>query len=301
MISSMLKPLAIAIGLMISSSSYATTLGVQHDGMSLHELQRLHHQKGMSLTGGDDLFTKRQKSMREAALAVGAQHGYIDTMNKLRIDLNKEADVWDDLFAFKDLMRFATPGEKSLYFLPAVVQESNDVTSVADDKSRLEISGKYYEIVKRERLVTSPPDWREYLLIDLPVDASKPVGALLPKTADEQSLWTDWVAEGWEAGVLQASAEMTARIRNLGADFIGMIKYVSLVETNKITPTFVASQYRNNINQRSSLHLNQRTFAITSPAEFNGNEKVWTPLDLDPRGGFRTPDEINEINEGRQK
>lgn len=294
----MLKPLIVAIGMALGCQvAFAgVTPGVQYDGMSLQELESMSAYKGMPMAGDDDMANKRMKSMREAALSVGAQHGYIFSMNKLRKELDAEANTWDNLFAFKDLMRLATPGEKSLYFLPAVIQESKEVTEANTDHSRILVSGTYYQILKKERLVTNPPDWREYLLIDLPVDASKPVGALLPKTPQEQDLWAEWVAEGWEAGILQSNAEMTARIRNLGSDYLGMIKYLTLVEEGKVVPSFVASQYRNKVNQGSSLHVNQRTFAITAPAEFNDRTNAWVPLDLDPRAGYRSPEEIRAIN-----
>lgn len=297
----MLKPLIVAIGMALGCQvAFAgVTPGVQYDGMSLQELESMSAYKGMTMAGDDDMANKRMKSMREAALSVGAQHGYIYSMNKLRKELDAEANTWDNLFAFKDLMRLSTPGEKSLYFLPAVIQESKEVTEANTDHSRILVSGTYYQILKKERLVTNPPDWREYLLIDLPVDASKPVGALLPKTPQEQDLWAEWVAEGWEAGILQSNAEMTARIRNLGSDYLGMIKYLTLVEEGKVVPSFVASQYRNKVNQGSSLHVNQRTFAITAPAEFNDRTNAWVPLDLDPRAGYRSPEEVRAINNSK--
>jgi defect-in-organelle-trafficking protein DotC len=292
--------MAIAIGAAIPAA-YADELtpGVQYDNSSLQELQTLHYYKDMPLAGEDDLANKRHEAMREAAMTVGAQNGYVSEMNKLRIQLNAEGKTWDMQFPFKDLMRLATPGEKSLYFLPPVIHESNDVTAHSDDNNRIKVSGKYYDIIKKERLVTAAPDWREYLLIDIPADVSKPVGALLPKTAPEQQMWSDWVSEGWEAGVLQANAEMTSRIRNLGSDINGIILYLRLVKERKIEPSYVASQYQGRVNGGDNLHLNQRTFAITAPASFNGNEKQWVPLDLDPRGSYRTPDEIRAINQGK--
>jgi defect-in-organelle-trafficking protein DotC len=298
----MFKPLllALAVGMAVSAANAdELTPGVQYDNSSLQELQTLHYYKDMPLAGDDDIANKRHESMREAAMAVGAQNGYVSEMNKLRKQLNAEAKVWDMQFPFKDLMRMATPGEKSLYFLPPVIHESNDVTAHSDDNNRIKVSGKYYDIVKKERLVTAPPDWREYLLIDIPVDVSKPVGALLPKTPQEQQIWSDWISDGWESGILQANAEMTSRIRNLGSDINGIILYLRLVKDHKIEPSYVASQYLGRVNGGDSMHLNQRTFAITAPASFNGNEKQWIPLDLDPRGSYRTPDEVKAINEGK--
>lgn len=286
-----------ALSVACVSAQAQTGLGVQHNSSSLNELQSMQYKKGMSLSGeADDLADKRMKSMREAAISVGAQNGYVAEMNNLRAKLNAESKTFDDLLPFKDLMRIAAPGEKSLYFLPPVIHESEEVTATGAGHRMVEVSGKYYQFVKKERLVTSPPDWREYLLIDIPVDVSKPVGALLPKTSAEQALWSDWVSEGWETGVLQASAEMTARVRNLGSDFIGMVKYLRFVKEGKITPSYVASQYRNVVSDGNSMHLNRRTFAITSGASFSGNEDKWTPLNLDPRQGYRTPDEKRKIN-----
>ncbi|WP_338924272.1 type IV secretory system conjugative DNA transfer family protein (plasmid) [Pseudomonas silesiensis] len=297
----MLKPLALAVGLILgSSAAFAEVVpGVQSGALTLNELQSMHYSAGMAMAGEDDVTNKRMQAMRDAAMASGAQHAYVQTMNQLRRQFQAEAKWLDEMWAFKDLMRLATPGEKSLYFLPAVIVEADDVTSHSDDNNRILVSGKYYQIVKRERLVTNPPDWREYLMIDQPVDVSKPVGALLPKTPEEQQAWSDWASEGWEAGILQANAEMVARTRNLGTDFIGMVKYLRLVKNKQLTPSYVASQYRNKVNQGSNLHINQRTFAITAPAAFNGNERDWVPLDLDPRAGYRTPDEVRAINNGQ--
>lgn len=298
----MLKRMLLAVAIssvMTQVHADDLTPGVQYDNSSLSELQTLHYYKDMPLAGDDDLANKRHEAMREAALAVGAQNGYVSEMNKLRLKLNSEAKAMDQLWAFKDLMRLAAPGEKALYFLPPVIHESQDVTAHSDDNNRIKVSDKYYDILKKERLVTNPPDWREYLLIDIPVDVSKPVGALLPKTSEEQQLWSDWVSEGWEAGILQANAEMTARVRNLGSDFNGMVRYLRLVGERKITPSYVASQYRGKVDDGNSMHLQQRTFAITAPASFNGNEKEWIPLDLDPRGSYRTPDEQRDTNQRR--
>lgn len=297
----MLKRLVVTLALCsVFSNAFAQTPGVQHDGISLRSLQSMTYVKGMPLAGDNSLESKRFLAMKDAAMSVGAQHGYVETMNQLREQINAESQAHDDLFAFKDLMRLAAPGEKSLYYLPPSVIEINEVTEGSADGSTMVVSGKYYEILKKERLVTSPPDWREYLLFDIPVDVAKPVGALLPKTPEEQASWSDWVAEGWEAGIQQAFAEMNARVRNLGSDYVGMVRYLRLVEANNIEPSFVASQHRGRVNEGNNLHTNQRTFAITSRAAFNGNDDQWVPLNLDPRGSYRTPDEIESINGTRR-
>lgn len=287
--------IALAVSAFCAHAS-AQTPGTQYDGMSLSTLQQMNYIEGSALAGEDPAMQKRIQAMRDAAMAVGAQHGYIKTMNELREQFNAETEAMDKMFPFKDLMRMATPGETSLYFLPPVIAESLEVTAHSNSNDMIKVSGQYYEIIKRERLVTAPPDWREYLLFDIPVDVSRPVGALLPKTPEEQQFWADWVAEGWEGGILQAHDEMNSRIRNLGSDIVGMVKYLRLVEGKQITPSYVAAQYRNAVTQGSKMHLNQKVFSITGRAEFNSRSDRWEPLNLDPRGSYRTPDEINSIN-----
>ncbi|MHD0644547.1 type IV secretory system conjugative DNA transfer family protein [Pseudomonas aeruginosa] len=293
----MLKPLVLAIGLLsISSIAFAAkTPGVQDNGLPLKELQSMHYYEGMSLLGDDDIKNKRKKSMRDAALAVGAQHGYVAAMNELRKQIAAESDTWDELYSFKNLMRIATPGQKSLFYLPPVIVKLEGVTASSPDHMVIKVSDVYYEKYKEERLVQAAPDWKEYLLIDMPVDVSKPVGALLPKTPEEQQLWSDSVAEGWQAGVSQANAVMSSRVQNLKTDYNGMLLYLQLVEGNsgQIRPTYVATETMNRVKGRNSMHLGQKTFAITALSDFNDNVNKWVPLDLDPREGYRTQAELN--------
>ncbi len=294
----MLKPIAKVICLTLLSCSAASYASVspQNGAESLKSLQSMYFQPGASLLADDDIANKRFNAMREAGMAVGAQHAYVQTMNEFKRQLLAESQAYDELFAFKDIMRIAAEGEQSLYYLPPVIQESKDVTASSEDFDQIVVSGQYYQILKRERLVTAPPDWREYLLIELPVELSKPSPALLPRTPEEQKVWSEMIEKGWAAGILQASEEMSARVRNMGADFIGMVKYLRLVEEKKIRPSFVAAQYRGKQNEGNSMHLNQRSFAITDNAHFNGREQEWLPMNLDTRGTLRTQKEADEVN-----
>lgn len=295
----MLKPIAKVICLTLIGCSYAYAgFGPQAGGDSLKNLQSMHFEPGVNLIADDDIANKRFNAMRDAAMAIGAQHAYVQTMNGFKEDILKESQVFDSIFAFKDIMRMATVGEQSLYYLPPVIQESMDVTASSDEFDQIVVSGQYYQILKKERLVTNPPDWREYLLIELPVELSKPSPALLPRTPEEQKVWAANIEKGWEAGILQASEEMSARSRNMGSDFIGMVKYLRLVEEKKVRPSFVAGQYRGKQAEGTSMHLNQRSFAITESAHFNGKESQWLPMSLDTREGLRTPAEIDAINNG---
>lgn len=293
----MLKSIALAVALSAASlgAVASTTPGTQADGLSLSELQQMKFTTGMALGTENDLANKRLKSMRDAGLAVGAQNGYIATMNELREQINAEAGTWDALMPFKDIMRIASRGEKSNYYLPPVVFETDGVTAVSEDHRTIKVSDKYYVVYKEERLVTTPPDWREYLLIDIPVEASRPVGALLPKTSDEQQIWSDAVAEGWSAGILQANAEMTSRARALGTDIVGMVKYLQLRESNVMTSTYIASDRQGLVIGGGDMHIDQKTFSITDRAGFQSRTQAWIPMSLDPREGFRSKEELDLI------
>lgn len=138
----------------------------------------------------------RLKAMKDAALSLGAQHGYIQWLGTLKKQITENAVSLDRIFDFNSLMKLASTGDSELYLLPAIIRESNNVVALSDNSKHLRISGKIYEIVQEERLVGMAPNWRTYLLIDNDVLMPIPNKALLPKTHEEKEAWKEWVAYG---------------------------------------------------------------------------------------------------------
>lgn len=258
---------------------------------SLDELQRLDFVAGSiadnAVTGEEpDL---RLNAMRSAAFSVGAQHGYVDQFAHMKSQLRANADYLDEIWDFGTVMRLASKGPRELYLLPPVIQEVNDATVSSSDHNRIRVADKLYRIVKDERLVLSPPNWRTYLLFDQPVDLSLPARPLLPKTPQEKARWAQWVAEGWAAGVRQASREMAHRFRQLGADFNGMVRYMRLAVEGRIRETDVASNRQWVAGRDDQMRINERTYQISRPAAFERDLDKWRLRNVDPRNGYRYP------------
>jgi defect-in-organelle-trafficking protein DotC len=267
------------------------------EAKSLDELRRLdfvaESLENRAITGEEaDL---RLESMRNAALTLGAQHGYVFGMNRIKNQLRANADYLDKIWDFGTIMRLASSGDRELYLLPPVIQEVNDTIVGSEDHQRLRVADKLYRIVKEERLVLAPPNWRDYLLFDQPVSLSAPAEPLLPKTPEEKRDWAQWVTEGWEAGRQQAVREMARRFRQMGSDFTGMVRYMRLAVEGKIKETRVASDRQWVTGGGDQMRINERIYQVSQPASLDPDMNNWETRNVDPRDGYRYP-----IEERRQ-
>jgi hypothetical protein len=233
----------------------------------------------------------RLRAMKDAALAIGAQHGYVDQLNKLKAQINANSKNLDDIYDFSVLMRLASDKDSELYLLPPVVQESHDIVSTSDDATRMRISGKMYVILKPEKLVTAAPNWRQYLLFDQDVEIVSPPDVLLPRDNSEKEKWSKWIDKGWEAGIRQAEREMTYRVRQLGDDFTGMTRYMILLTNGKISKPVVVSSHQNVIGKGSQMREDEKIIQLSSPASLNPNAKKWEAIEMDNRKSLRYPSE----------
>ncbi|WP_159437671.1 type IV secretory system conjugative DNA transfer family protein [Ferrimonas marina] len=239
---------------------------------------------------GDDQM--RLRAMREAAISVGAQHGYNEYMGYLKGELETISADLDALFPFRDLMRLEDNGQVELYLLPPVVREVKDVTRVNGEHTELTTTGTLLAVDKPARLVTTPPDWREYVFYDQAVDISDPPSVLLPESDKEKQAWAAWVLEGWSAGVEQADIEMKYRLRRLGSDFIGMAKYLRLVSENKAYKATVVSQSVDVHGDSNRMAIEQRVYKLHDGGGLQLDASDWKAVPLDNRESYRLQSEF---------
>lgn len=283
--------------LMIAASSAAAIASPK----SLQELQRLDADSplapitAMKLELPDNAAIK-MAAMRDAALASGAQHGYAFRLDELKGEIRKQSDALDKLYDFSTLMRLASPKETELYMLPPVIQHARDVTASDVSQRRIRVSNELYVITQPARLVTRPPNWREYLVFDDPRPMSIPNKVLLPKTAEERRYWAAWVAEGWKAGVIQADQEMAARSRSLANDYTGMVRYMRLRIEEKVVAPNVAAVKQPVTGNNKELRLDDRVYELTADAKMNADASKWRALPLDSRDSLLTRDEAAAID-----
>lgn len=276
----------------------AAPIASANGSMSLSELKNIHNveaKKELDFGLGEEVDPKKRlkyNAMRDAGLALGAQHGYINRMRQIKTALRVNEKSLDDIYDFSVLMKMVNEDSNELYLLPPVLQEGKNVTKVSDDGRRLVISGKYYRVARSERLVSIAPNWRQYLIFDVPVKTSRPPDVLLPEPGtEEEELWSAWIEKGWKAGVKQAENEMKFRIRRLGDDFVGMIKYMVLVEKGKMNEPVIASSTRNVVGGGDEMYEDQKVIQLSIPSGLNPNVKDWEANILDNRGSLRSDSE----------
>lgn len=280
----------------IGASFQCVSADFTQQNMSLNSLQSMDNKNSTVLLkeagiGVDDTTQMRLKAMKEAAMAAGAQHGYVDHMNELKTAISRDDAALDDLYDFSVLMRLASGVDNDLYMLPPVIQESNNVVATSDDSRRMRISNRMYVIEKPERLVTAAPNWRQYLLFDQAIEVVSPPNVLLPRDNNEKKYWSEWVQSGWIQGVNQAEREMTYRVRQLGNDFVGMTRYMRLVTDGKISKPVVVSSHQNVIGKDNEMREGEKVIQISVPARLNPNASKWDTIEMSNRDSLRYPTE----------
>lgn len=290
-----IKVTLLTAAILTSSNAFCNAFNQQH--MSINELSSLEYKKNsqaLNESSGNSTQNLRLKEVKNTALALGAQNGYVDHLNELKNKILKREKEMENTFDFNTLMKLAGNKVDEMYFLPPVVSIVKNLKTISDSATRIKISGKMYSVDKPGRLVTEAPNWRQYLLFDRPVKISKPVNNLLPRDSEEKDLWNNWIKEGWLAGYKQADREMTYRIRRLGEDFKGMVIYMQLVSTGLINKPMIVKSSQNVVGGGKEMRINEKVIQLAMPAELNSNANLWDALILDSRNSLRYPDEKNK-------
>ena len=81
--------------------------------------------------------------------------------------------------------------------VPPVVGETRQAIRLGRDGRRAASAARVVRIVEPERLATSPPHWRDYLVRRWRVP-EPPVSLLFPRDDREEADWARWIAEGWQ-------------------------------------------------------------------------------------------------------
>lgn len=281
----------------LSAFSYADVTTQDHQ--SIEDLMRLQYSKEAfkdGIAGALNADEMKLREMKNMAMAIGSQNGYVSRINALKIEIDKEKDQLDSIYDFSVLMKLSGGQLEEIFLLPPVISVTRNMTTVSDESDRIRISGTMYKIDKPARLVTIAPNWRQYLLFDQPVEITKPIPNLLPKTPAEKLMWQTWINDAWVAGNMQAEREMTYRARKLGSDFKGMTKYMILASEGKVTKPVVSSSTMKIDGGGNVMRINDRVVQLSLPASLNPDNNDWAALILDARESVRYPEEKNLQN-----
>lgn len=267
---------------------------------SLKQLQNL-NEKNLVKISGDDAQGIRLKAMREAALIIGAQRGYNEYVKGVRIEIEKREHEMDQMFDFRALMLLASDGVEDKYLLPPVLQEAKDALAVEEGGQLLKVSDTVYRIVQKEQLVSAPLTWREYLFPSETAKENFPHKSLLPRDSSEREMWAKWVHDGWVAGMEQGETEMLARIRKMGRDFTGMVRYMILLERKVIQPPVIAVANDKVVGGGDQMAVRQTTYRITMPSSLDASSDRWKMIEIGERESLRQTQELeSEVAKSRQ-
>ena len=228
-------------------------------------------------------------------MSLGAQSGFSKRISELQDRVLVREKELDDIYDFSLLMKLDSGVSNDRYQLPPVLRIAESrFTKSSDDF--ITTSGVTYEIVRPAKLVSSPPNWRQFLIFKPNSEVRMPHQVLMPKNDEERELWAGWIQDGWVKGMEQADFEMTARISELGEVFVGMVKYARLVKQGVIRPAVVTESNQSIVGGGSQMVLDQTQIRISAPATMNTNTREWEAVVVDPRESLRYPIEKKNNN-----
>jgi len=226
-----------------------------------------------SVAGKNTTETTQINLMRDAAFSLGTRYGLATRATEINAMLDSHAPTLDVLWNFKPLM-IPLPSAGAL-ILPPVVEISSNNLSLSADRQSASAATKVMRILSVAKIVGAAPDWREYLrrTWDKP---QAPSGLLLPRNEQEQALWRGAIAEGWRKGVWQADEMFRIDLQHLRRDYIGHVKYLSLVKSGQVKEMALASVDLGITGGGAEMKVGERIVRITKP---DGN---WQPVVLNP-------------------
>lgn len=232
---------------------------------SLEELKKL---RG-STSKKEDQKIFRRLGLKETALSLGARSGLAARAKEINQTLLANERQLDNIFRFSALIM-----ENNV--LPPVLVESQQSLNL-DNAHTIRLADKTYRIVEQAKFVTTPPNWRDYLLMhyDAP---ERPHDSLLPKNEEEQMIWDEFISEGWNKGIEQANTIYADNLARLRRDYAGMVLYRRLLAQNMVSLPFVAKTELGITGGGSEMRVNDRVLRITALPSLQAESDHWQPI-----------------------
>jgi defect-in-organelle-trafficking protein DotC len=233
------------------------------------ELQALQQLAPDSGAPADKATGLRYEALKEVAYTLGVQTGVrwrYEAIDKL---LEANRSTLDRVFDFRPLMLH--DGRVA----PAVVDRTEGAYRIVSATEARQTEATY-TIEEEARLVTRPPDWRDYLVQSYPT-FTRPDPAMLPRDAAERRIWAAAVSNGWQEGVAQADRLFDAHLARLRRGYLGMTRCKLLALQGVVDiPLLAENRLGVTVNGRM-LSVGERLFRIPSGTGFEpvGN---WKPI-----------------------
>lgn len=234
-------------------------------------LRRVEEAKGVVAVGLGSRGIKnvRLRVMRQTAYTLGVQSGAHWREQQVNAILHKNAANLDKIFDFRPLL--LDHGQ----VLPPVIDVVHGAIRLDSPTSGSSVVTTY-RIEAPAKLVSTPPNWRSWIVLHFP-PLTRVSRLLLPKTDAEKKVWAREVVKGWAVGVQEYNAAYAARLHSLERDYIGIVRYTILAQQHIISvPQFATGNLGIQIHGHQ-LDIGQRLFRISWPSGFT-SATHWHPV-----------------------
>ena len=248
-----------------SQQNYDT---VDTSNLSQLESVQVQVQTGSS-SSKTELSQLRSKSLQDSAMSIGAQGGLSWASSEINLRMNQDKKYLDSIFNFNVLVL-------NHGVMPPVL-EVGDNSLNQDDPNVIRVADRTYKIVQQAHFATTPPNWREYLLLNY----SKPTlpdKTLLPKSSEERDVWRKGIRAGWGKGIEQAYSIFQQNMARLKRDYRGMLLYRKLLEERMISPPFVARTELGVTGDGTDMRINDQVIRIVELPQLQTNSKHWNAV-----------------------
>lgn len=218
-------------------------------------------------------FDIRADAMREAALSYGARGGLAWRTYYIRQELESRASYMDKVFDFRTLL---IPAPSGLMIEPPVISEAVNAMIIDAGGTQAAVADRIYDIAHNARIVAAPRSWRNYLERAWG-EVKDPPDILRPETAEEREKWIEFVREGWDMGVEQANAIFEDDLKQLTADYQGMVRYRMLLAQGMVTPPYAMQTDRGVTGGGDKMRVGDRAVEITGLPELVPGSETWQP------------------------
>lgn len=218
-------------------------------------------------------FDIRMEAMREGALSYGARGGLAWRTYHIRKELDTRARYLDKVFNFNQLL---IPAPSGLLIEPPVISEADNALIIDGNGQGASVTDRHYTINENSRIVATGRNWRNYLERDWG-EVIPPPDVLRPANDEERAFWVEMVDEGWKEGILQADEVFQNDLNRLKADYLGMIRYRTLLAQDMVSPPYALQVDRGVTGGGMEMRVGDRSVQITGVPVLKPGYDEWQP------------------------
>ena len=219
---------------------------------------------------------KRGAAVRLAALGFGARAGLARRSWEIAALLERHGARLSAIYRFRDLML----EDGGFTVLPPVVAETRRAYRLDGAGVRAASAERVLRIVEPARIVSAPPDWRDWLRRSWP-DAAPPAAVLFPRGAEETKRWRRLLAEGWARGAALADDIFAADLDRLNRTFEGVVRWHRLYRAGMVTAPGIETARAGVSGHERLMRIGTASAERARPARFELDARRWAA----PAGG----------------